>query len=698
MDEEVEIFQDAETEEESLAEEGIISTNSVASFVTKQFNAAKSKKFADETRFLRAYYNFRGIYAPDVRFTDEEKSKVFVKVTKTKVLAAYGQLVEVLFGGNKFPLSVEPRKLPDDIAGDVHLNLDPSVNGSDEAKSALSSPFGVSGGKPLPPGFTHFDIERAGPYKDKLKDVSNNLVEGPGTTPTSVTFSPAMYAAKRMEKKIHDQLDEAGASKQLRATAFEMALFGTGIMKGPFAVDKEYPNWDEEGNYTPKFKTIPVTQNVSVWDFYPDPDAVNMEQAEWTIERHKMSRQQLLALKKRPFFREEGIEEALSLGPNYTKEYWETDMEDDNTGGSVNRYEVLEYWGYVDPEVLEDYDVGMSAEAAKQDTLNVNIWVCNDKVLRVVMNPFNPTRIPYYAVPYEMNPYSFFGVGIAENMDDTQSLMNGFMRMSVDNAAISGNLVFEVDEDNLVPGQDLKMFPGKVIRRRGGAPGQAIFGTKFPNVTQENMLMFDKARLLADESTGFPSYAHGQTNVQSGLGRTASGISMLMNAANGGVRTVVKNIDDYLLGPLGKAFFSFNMQFDFDKLIKGDLEVIARGTESLMANEVRSQRLMSFLGVVVNPVLAPFAKMDVIIREIAKSLDLDPEKIVNSLPDAALQAEILKKFQQALPEQGQPGAGMPPGANAQDPTGAGGGNIGTGVAPLPGEAAFSANTGEGQNN
>ena len=171
-----------------------------------------------------------------------------------------------------------------------------------------------------------------------------------------------------------------------------------------------------------------------------------------------------------------------------------------------------------------------------------------------------------------------------------------------------------------------------------------------------------------------------------------------MNAANGGVRTVVKNIDDYLLGPLGKAFFSFNMQFDFDKLIKGDLEVIARGTESLMANEVRSQRLMSFLGVVVNPVLAPFAKMDVIIREIAKSLDLDPEKIVNSLPDAALQAEILKKFQQALPEQGQPGAGMPPGANAQDPTGAGGGNIGTGVAPLPGEAAFSANTGEGQNN
>ena len=66
-----------------------------------------------------------------------------------------------------------------------------------------------------------------------------------------------------------------------------------------------------------------------------------------------------------------------------------------------------------------------------------------------------------------------------------------------------------------------------------------------------------------------------------------------------------------LLGPLGKAFFSFNMQFDHDPEIKGDLEVKARGTSSLMANEVRSQTAYAqFLQVVQNPALAPFAKMD----------------------------------------------------------------------------------------
>jgi len=374
-------------------------------------------------------------------------------------------------------------------------------------------------------------------------------------------------------------------------------------------------------------------------------------------------------------------------------------MEDADQETRSERFSVLEFWGYVDTDILEDHEIEIPKELKDSDQVSVNIWICNGQVLRLVMNPFNPTYLPYYAVPFEVNPYSFFGIGIAENMDDTQTLMNGFMRMSVDNAALSGNLLIEMDETNLVPGQDLSIYPGKVFRREGGAPGQSIFGTKFPNVSNENMQMFDKARVLADESTGFPSFAHGQTGV-SGVGRTASGISMLMSAANGSIRTVVKNVDDYLLGPLGKAFFNFNMQFDYDESIKGDLEVKAEGTQSLMANEVRSQRLMQFLQIVQNPALAPFAKMDYIIREIANSMDLDPEKVANSLTDAAVQAEILKKFQEQnpppAPPPGAPGApqpGAPAGAQVQDTQGSGGGTIGTGTAPTPGEQGFSGNTG-----
>ena len=667
----------------------------IVGFVEQKFSKADTARHSDEQRWIKAYRNYRGIYGPDVQFTSTEKSKIFVKVTKTKVLAAYGQITDVLFGGNKFPITIDPTTLPEGVSESVYFDSNPQVD-------QMSKQAGTDELQKLMPGETLVDFkERVGGMQEKLSPVEDKLKEGPGTTPTAITSHPAMVAAKKMEKKIHDQLEESNANKQLRTAAFECALFGTGIMKGPFALDKEYPNWDENGDYNPTIKTVPQTSSVSIWNLYPDPDASNMEEASYVIERHKMSRSQLRALKRRPFFRENAVDAAIDMGESYTKEWWEQVMEDAGQETKSERYQVLEFWGYVDTSMLEDHDIDIPKELKDAEEVSVNIWICNGQVLRLVMNPFTPSYLPYYAVPFEVNPYSFFGVGIAENMDDTQTLMNGFMRMSVDNAALSGNLLIEIDETNLVPGQDLSVYPGKVFRRQGGAPGQSIFGTKFPNVSNENMQMFDKARQLSDESTGLASFSHGQTGV-SGVGRTASGISMLMSAANGSIRTVVKNVDDYLLGPLGKAFFSFNMQFDFDPEIKGDLEVKAQGTESLMANEVRSQRLMQFLGVVSNPALAPFAKMDYIVREIAKSMDLDPDKVANSLGDAAVQAEILKKFQEANPPPAPPpGApapqggpqGAPAGVQVQDTTGSGGGQIGTGTAPTPGEQGFSANTG-----
>jgi len=690
----------AESETDSIFD----SVSSIVSFVESRFKRAEDARLGDEERWMRAYRNYRGLYGPDVQFTSSEKSRVFVKVTKTKTLAAYGQIIDVLFGNNKFPLTVNPSILPDGVAESVHINIDPNADAAgdilrDTFNDEAPRPYLVGPDTKLQPGETLQDLQnRLGALSTKLSPVSDKIIEGDGTTPTTVTFHPAMIAAKKMEKKIHDQLNESGASKHLRSMAFEMALLGTGVMKGPFALDKEYPNWDEEGEYNPLIKTVPSTNHVSVWNFYPDPEATSMDDAEYVIERHKMSRNQLRGLKSRPFFMDDVIEDAIDMGSDYVRKHWETKMEDDDSvSPETERWEVLEFWGFVDSEILEENGIKIPRELRDMPELNANIWTVNGKVIRCVLNPFKPARIPYYAVPYEHNPYSFFGVGIAENMDDTQTLMNGFMRMAVDNAVLSGNLLIELDETNLVPGQDMSVYPGKVFRRQGGAPGQAIFGTKFPNVAQENMQLFDKARVLADESTGFPSFAHGQTGV-SGVGRTASGISMLMSAANGSIRTVVKNVDDYLLAPIGRAFFAFNMQFDFDPDIRGDLEVRANGTESLMANEVRSQRLMQFLQVTSNPMLAPFAKMDYIIREIAKSMDLDPDKVTNSMQDAAIQAEIMKGFQQ--PQQAPQGAPMPPeggeapapaGAAPMDATGAGGGTIGTGVAPVPGEQGFSGN-------
>ena len=88
-----------------ISEEDLSSFN-IVRFVNEKFKRAEDARENDEDRWLRAYRNYRGLYGPDVQFTEAEKSRVFIKITKTKTLAAYGQIVDVLFAGNKFPIAV----------------------------------------------------------------------------------------------------------------------------------------------------------------------------------------------------------------------------------------------------------------------------------------------------------------------------------------------------------------------------------------------------------------------------------------------------------------------------------------------------------------------------------------------------------------------------------------------------------------
>jgi hypothetical protein len=673
--------------------------NALVGLVRSKFQEAETAKVYDEKRWLQSYRNYRGLYGPEMAFRDNEKSRVFVKITKTKVLASFGQIIEVLFSQGKFPLGISPTSVTEGIAEKAHLK-NPQEQQMESQSPEEMDPYGFPGdGKEVPPGTTATELMR-----DLAQEYKNlGFEDGPSSTGTP-QIEPAQLAAEAMQKLIHDQLEESKAITVLRHVFFEMALLGTGILKGPFTDAKTYNSYDtsedEEGNITKvqisKTKSVPSIEAVSCWDFYPDPNATSIHDCDYVIQRHSFNKQQLEDLSEKPMFNKEAIQECLEMGPNYQTRGFESSLYDRENVTSIykNRYEVLEYWGTIDRKTADECGVYYSTDS---EVIHVNVWICGGKVLRMVENPFTPKRIPYLVCPYELNPYQFFGVGIPENMEDSQMVMNGHARMAIDNLALAGNLVFDVDETMLVPGQDMKVFPGKIFRRQSGQTGQAVHGVKFPNTAQENLQMFDKFRQLADESTGIPSYSHGTTGVQSTT-RTASGMSMLMGAAALSIKTVIKNIDDYLLKPLGESLYHWNMQFNEESPnIKGDLEVKAQGTSSLMQKEVRSQRLITFMQTASNPALAPFVKWHTCLKEIAKSLDIDPDQLINDPEKAAIYANIMgmangnQNNTASAGGQGQMGqtGEVPTGASPTDPTGAGGGNIGTGNVPMPGEAGFS---------
>ena len=683
-------------EEEHKSAEEVSESKPIVSHIREKFYQSETSRLYDEKRWLQAYRNYRGLYGPEMVFRSNEKSRVFVKVTKTKVLAAFGQIIEVLFSSGKFPLGINPTQVPEEMAEYAHLKPKQA-----QAPQQPQDPYGFKGdGREIPPGAT------ADMLMQNLAQEYQNVGfdEGPANA-GEPQIQPAEMAAKNLEKLMHDQLEESSDITVLRHVFFEQCLLGTGILKGPFSFDHTYHAFDtaedEQGNlinvHAKKVKTVPKVEAVSCWDFYPDPNATSINDCDYVIQRHSLNKQQFSDLRKMPYFDETAIDMCLEEGPNYQVRGYESSLYNRETVETIykNRYEVLEYWGVVSKEMAEECGI-----ESDKDVINVNAWVCGGKVLRMVENPFEPNRLPFMVCPYELNPYQFFGVGVPENMEDSQQIMNGHARMAIDNLALAGNLVFDVDETQLVPGQDMKIFPGKIFRRQSGQPGTAINSLKFPNSTQENMMMFDRFRQLADEATGIPSYSHGQTGV-TGMTRTAAGMSMLMGAAALSIKTVIKNIDDYLLKPLGDNFFLWNMQFSDDvPEIKGDLAIKARGTSSLMQKEVRSQRLITFMQTCANPSLAPFVKWHTILKEVAKTLDIDPEQVINDPEKAAIFAHIMGAAngtqnntapvgeQSVMAEMG----GVPPGASPTDPTGNGGGNIGTGNIPMPGEAGFASPT------
>lgn len=653
--------------------------------VQARFEQAKRGRKSHEERWSRAYSNYRAEYGKEVAFTESEKSKVFIKATKTKTLAAYGQVLEVLFADGKIPITIEPTPVPEGIADTVHIDVEDAQESGEQPSQEPEVIFGYAGDGQDSSQISLSD--RIGSYLSR-QFRGAKVKEGPGVAPSHLTLEPAKVAAKKMERKVHDQFVECDLASVVRKSAWEQVCLGTGVVKGPFAFENEYPRWDEQGNYIPVKRTVPKADHVSVWNFYPDPEAYTLSDCDFTVERHKMTKTMLRNLRRRPFFRKSAIEEAIMDGPNYLSEWWEPEIDENSETGatSESRWEVLEYWGVLDREfVEEELSQDLPEDLYDADEVQVNVWTCGHHLLRVVLNPFKPRRLPYQVFSYEMNPYSIFGVGVPENMEDCQTLMNGFTRLAIDNAVLAGNMMLEVDETNLAPGQSMKIEPGKIWRRVAGAPGQAVFGTKFPNTANENMMMFDKFRQIADDATGLPSYSHGQTGV-TGTTRTASGMSMLMGAASLSIKTVVKNIDDYLLKPLGEAFYRFNMQFDFDPEIRGDLSVYARGTSSLMQREVKSQRIMQFIQIASSPVTAAYPNFEYLMKEAAKTLDLDPEKAVNDPKAAQVQAALM----------GQMGAvkGAPPsvqGPSMNDPTGTGGGMIGGAGQAFPGDPQFTGN-------
>lgn len=580
--------------------------DSLATKVKSRFQSAETTRKEVEQRWLKDLRQYRGQYDPEVlQRIHPNRSRAFIRITRTKVKTVDSRLVDLLFPAN----------------GDVNWSIRPTIIpelGEDTMRQILVS------------------LQQSG-----VKQITKDMLDAAVTA----------YAASKsegMRKQITDQLNKMNYRDTLRGVIHSGNVYGTGILKGPMITLSKQQSYvqteSKNGDYSWKLETkdtlLPYIEQVNIWDFYPDMTATRMEDCRYVIQRHKMTKRQLLDLSKRSDFMADKITDCIekSQEGDWQDKYFDSAIKEigERTTGkfgtkkSERKYEILEYWGFLDASDLEDMGVEIPEELRGELEISANVWVVGDNVIKAAVSHLGDMQLPYFLYYYDKDETSIFGEGIPTILRDIQELVNSSFRAMLDNAAIAAGPQFEVNVDYLSEDEDpTDIHPFKVWLRTGEgqeASTPAVRVMEMPSHTSEFLGMCQAFENYADEVTTIPRYMWGDNTP--GIARTASGMSMLMGSANITIKDQVKNFDDGITVRFIAAMYHWNMKFNEDDSIKGDYDVTAEGMASLVAKEVRSQALMQFAQVANNPVYAPMVRHDTMLKAIADSLELGDSNLV----------------------------------------------------------------------
>lgn len=579
--------------------------------LTQKFSRWETARQPTEGKWLNFLRSYHSKYAPgylELRNETDglaQKSEAFVGLSRTKAMAAYSRLVELEFpGGKKRNWAITPTPEP-------MMAYPPDAFLPQEFLEQL---------KQMPP-----------------QEANDLLVKEIGKV--------AADRAARMTTTIDDQLVEQQYDISSRAADLEACIFGSGCIKGPVVYTKKAKRWQvgAEGYWMQiemREEPKPRVEYVSILDIYSDPDADSVDDCSGIFQRHLMTKRQLRDLRQYEGFdpTDTLIRQIIHNNPTGNHARSSLDLErrniaDTDASQSSGRYEVLEYWGTVDGYDLQAAGVDIAEDEVDIDH-QANVWLCDGEAIRVTLNRNVPNVLPYLIFPFEKSPNQLLGTGPIEMMDDSQTIINAAARALEDNLEACKGPVIEFNADLIDPKTPIQkaIKAWKLYVRTGGdatAPLLRVY--KIDPVIDECLAVINIFRRFVDDETSLPSYTHGEgMPAGTGVTRTASGMSMLMGAANIILKSVVKNIDDYKIRPLIQRMYDFNMKWNPDESIKGDMKIEAKGVASLLAKEIELQALISFLQVTANPLDAPLVNRPNTLKSIADKMGLNPDENIRT--------------------------------------------------------------------
>ncbi|HHV6326972.1 TPA: hypothetical protein ACUMAA_001503 [Haemophilus influenzae] len=521
-------------------------------------------------RWVKDMYQYRNQYEESIK---TNKSKVFVGYTRAKTDSWTAQMTDMLFPSDDKNYGISPTPMPE-IA-----NIAKQPDSEDP----------------------------------NLRNQISNA---------RAIMQQAKESAEAMEKLIDDQLLECDYVAEARLCLHYAAVLGTGILRAPVVDVVESKAWKQDslGNWVGEIvnKTIPAARLVLPWDFVPDMTAPTLKDCQFVFERSHVTKKQLQALAKNPYYLKESVLELCELDGGDTRTasndmdgYVDTlrTLSGLETQSKDNRYELWTYHGGIPLNVLsganellgEDNKLNIpddeESRAANLEIEGVIVMAGNGKILSVNLNPLDTAEFPYSVYTCEPDVCCLFGFGIPYLCRNAQEILNTAWRGMIDNGILGIGPQAVVNSSVLTPVDgNWELAPYKLWKTNDRATANAQFEAQrafgifdIGSRQQELANIIQLSKSFMDEESGLPMIAQGE---QGQVTPTLGGMSMLMNAANAVRRRQVKEWDDSVTKPLIRRFYEYNMNMSEDASIKGDMQVVARGTSALLVKETQTAQII----------------------------------------------------------------------------------------------------------
>lgn len=545
------------------------------------------KRLITESRWLDDLAQYRGDYDNDTLQAIEANngSQTYVNITRKKALTAESRLLEMALPTNDKNFSISPTPVP-----------------------AL------------------LGVDTAGLSEDEIMTL-------------------ARKKASAMEAEIDDQLTECGFHEVLRKAVHEACVFGNGILKAPVLYETKERIYEplSESVFELAFdeKLLPGVEFVSVFDFFPDMSAREFEDCGFYFERKYLSKERLRELKELPGYDARAINEVLQKAPDANSSHdGQVNQALQTLSGQMDLnkglYPVWEYNGSLSNAELQA--CGCETEIEGEDeALAATVVLVGNTVIKAALHPLEQGGCVYHLITYEKDDAGLFDFGVPYLLRNEQRTVNSAARKMHDNATLSSSPQIIVNTEIVAPyfTNDYSFSPGKLweLKDKNRSVRDAFASFDVPSNQAELLNILQFTMQNADEVTGIPMLQQGEKGTAPD---TATGMSMLMNNSNVWLRRILKSVDDAVEGVV-TCFYDWNMQNNPKPEIKGDFNIKAKGSATLLVRETQIQAMQNLAQISQLPHFADLTKWAAFYRKMVQGMQLPADDLVKT--DKELEAE-----------------------------------------------------------